>query len=150
MPCRATGYGIKLNNMTAELKKELVEYVLLKSPVWLLNEAIKSFSTQRLYSRYKRDLMSDYADLMPCELKYAVVMSEVFSDYHCDEALCKELRSKIDLLKYKVKLYKKAYPVQYSAAVDEHNATVELYSKLIAPQNKLIKLYKSIQTKVVN
>lgn len=131
--------------MTAEIKKELVEYVLLKSPVWLLNEAILAFSTQRLYSRYKRGLMSDYKELMPGNLNYAIAMCEAFSDYQVDEIACKELRHKIDALKYRIKLTKRFNPKLYNQLVDEHNALVGEYSEMIQPQQRLISLYKKVQ-----
>lgn len=136
--------------MKAGLKKELVEYVLLKAPVWLLNDAIRDFSTQRLYSRYKRELMSDYKELMPGNLKYAIVMAEAFREYECDGAKCKELRYKIDELKRCIKLVKRSNPARYTQLVDEHNSLVSAYSELIEPQQKLIKLYKKLHRRKTN
>lgn len=131
--------------MTTELKKELIEYVLLKSPVWLFNKATRSFSTQRLYSRYKRELMSDYKELMPGNLYYAIVMAEAFRDFQVDEIACKELRHKIDALKYRIKLSKPYNPEVYNKLVDEHNTMVVVYDTMIQPQQRLISLYKKVQ-----
>lgn len=133
--------------MNAELKKELVEYVLLKSPVWLFNEATRAFSTQRLYSRYKRELMSDYKEVMPGNLNYAIIMAEAFREFQVDEIACKETRHKIDILAYRLKLSKRYNSAVYSQLVDEHNALVESYRVMIEPQQRLIRLYKKLHKK---
>lgn len=130
--------------ITTELKTELVAYVLNKTDIWLFNIAVREFSTQRLYSRFKRDLMRDYADLMPGELNYSIAMAEAFREFECNTGLCRELKHKIDNLKYAVKLWKRTNPEKYVQAVDEHNKLVEEYSTAIAPQNKLIALYKKV------
>src|SRR5690242_13573821 len=106
-----------MKSLSKELKSELVNYILNKTDVWLFNIAVREFSTQRLYSRFKRDLMSDYADLMPNELDYSIAMAEAFKEYECNIGLCKELKHKIDNLKYAIKLWGKCNPEKYTQAV---------------------------------
>ena len=130
--------------ITAELKNELVAYVLNKTDIWLFNIAVQEFSTQRLYARFKRDLMSDYKELMPGDLNYSIAMAEAFREFECNTGLCRDLKHKIDKLKYAVKLWKRTNPEKYVQAVEEHNKLVEEYSAAIAPQNKLIALYKKV------
>jgi hypothetical protein len=133
-----------LDKLTEAKKKELLFFVLKKAPVWLFNISITSFSVQRLYSRYKRELMSEYPDLMPSVLDYSIAMAEVFREYKCDEIRCPDLRRKIDNLKYKAKIQKRYDPKGYHATVNECNQLVDEYSALLRPQNNLIKLYKSV------
>lgn len=89
--------------------------------------------------------MSDFKDLMPYTLDYAIKMAEAFRDYQCDETACKNLRFQIDQLRYKIKLAKRYNGHQYSAMVDEHNILIDKYNELIQPQVKLIKLYNNLK-----
>jgi hypothetical protein len=134
-----------LDTLTKKQKDELVLFVLNKAPIWLFNISITSFSVQRLYSRYKRELLSEFPNVMKGELDYAIVMAEAFRKYQCDEIRCPELKSKIDNLKYKAKLQKMYDASGFRATVTECNKLVEEYSDLLKPQNDLIRLYKSIQ-----
>jgi hypothetical protein len=128
--------------LTPQQKEELIDYVLTRVPVWLFNTAVKGFSTQTLYRRFKRDLLTDYAHIMTGELDYAIIMAEAFSAYNVDQVAAPRLRFQIDTLKAEIKMLKKLNAVQYYAKVDEHNQLVEQYSALIIPQNKLIARYK--------
>lgn len=128
--------------ITDKLKAELVTYVLNKTDIWLFNIAVQEFSTQRLYSRFKRELMSDYKELMYGDLAYAIVMAEAFREFECNVGLCRDLKHSIDKLKGVVKLAAKVNPEKYVQTVKEHNDLVELYAREIEPQNKLIALYK--------
>lgn len=123
-------------------KQELIDYVLTRVPVWLFNIAVKGFSTQTLYRRFKRELMSDYANLMPGELDYAIVMAEAFREYEVNQIEAPKLRHQIDQLKYEIKILKKINAAEYYSKVDQHNQLVEQYSLLIVPQNNLIARYK--------
>lgn len=89
--------------------------------------------------------MSDFKELMPGNLDYAIVMAEAFRAYQCGEIRCKELRFKIDQLKYKIKLARRYNGQQYVEMVSEHNKLVDKYTELIEPQNKMIKLYKNLK-----
>lgn len=129
--------------MDQNLKKELVLFVLSRAPVWLFNESIKEFSVQRLYSRYKRELIGEY--FSGSVLNYAISMAEVFREYQCDEIECPALKFKIDSLRNLLSTYKRYSPNTYLQKVEEHNIMVEQYSKLLAPQNKLIRLYKKVR-----
>lgn len=123
-------------------KQQLIDYVLTRVPVWLFNTAVQGFSTQTLYRRFKRDLLSDFPTLMPGELDYAIVMAEAFSAYEVNQVEAPKLRYQIDVLRGEIKMLKKLNAVQYYEAVDRHNALVEEYAKMIQPQNDLIKRYK--------
>lgn len=136
-----------LDKLTEGKKKELILFVLQKAPVWLFNISINEFSVQRLYGRYKRELMSEFPDLMSGNLDYAIVMAEAFRKYRCDEIRCPEMRRKIDTLKYKAKIQKRYDPAGYASTVNECNSLVDEYSALLKPQNDLIKLYKSVLKK---
>jgi hypothetical protein len=135
-----------LDKLTEDTKQELVLFVLRKAPIWLFNISITSFSVQRLYSRYKRELLSKFGDIMTGELDYAIVMAEAFRIYQCDEIRCPDLKRRIDLLKYKAKIQKRYDPLGYHATANECNQLVEEYSVLLKPQNNLIKLYKSLKS----
>lgn len=129
--------------MDQNLKNELVFFVLRKAPVWLFNESIKEFSVQRLYSRYKRELLGEYFSMSV--LDYSIGMTEAFREYQCDEIECPALKFKLDSLKNLLSTYKRYSPKTYLQKVEEYNRMVEQYSKLLAPQNKLIKLYKKVR-----
>jgi hypothetical protein len=125
-------------------KQELIDFVLTRVPVWLLNIAVKGFSTQTLYRRFKRELMSAYPTLMFGECSFGTVMAEVFSAYEVSQIEAPKMRHQIDVLRTETKMLKKLNAVQYYETVDRHNALVEEYAKLIQPQNDLIKRYKLI------
>lgn len=123
-------------------KQELIDFVLTRVPVWLFNTAVKGFSTQTLYRRYKRDLMAAYPELMHGDCSFGTVMAEAFREYEVSQIEAPKLRYLIDNLKYQIKVLKQANAIQYYQKVDEHNQLVEQYSQLIEPQNKLIARYK--------
>lgn len=128
--------------LTPQQKEELINYVLTRVPVWLFNIAVKGFSTQTLYRRFKRDLLADYSHIMTGELDYAIIMADAFSAYNVDQVAAPRLKYQIDTLKAEIKMLKKLNHVDYYTKVDQHNQLVEEYSALIAPQNKLIARYK--------
>lgn len=134
--------------MDKDISHKLVLYVLQRTPVWLFNESIREFNVQRLYSRQKRNLMSDFPELMPSVLDYAIVMADAFRMYKCDEIECPKLRFKIDQIKSLLPTYKRYSPGNYREKVIEYNLLVEQYSVLLYPQNQLIKLYKKVTRNV--
>jgi hypothetical protein len=128
-----------------QTKQQLIDYVLTRVPVWLFNTALKGFSTQTLYRRFKLDLIQDFSTIMPGELDYAIVMAEAFSGYEVKQIRCGQLRYQIDQLKHEIKILKKCNPGAYAQKVDLHNALVEEYSQLLKPQQELIARYKKTQ-----
>jgi len=130
--------------LTDELRKEILMFVLERSDVKHFNDSIKSFSVQRLYSKFKRELKATYPELMPTDLYYAITMADVFRPYKCDEIDCPALLRKIDnVSRYLPKNKLKAISL-YPAKVIEHDLLVMEYSEKLKPQNELIKLFKKV------
>jgi hypothetical protein len=133
-----------MQTLTEDLKKELVMFVLDKCPVWHFNACTKAFSIQKLYGRYRKDLMAAYPELMPGNLYYAIAMSEAFSQYKCCEVECPRILHQIDTLKWQLFHYPKYHPERVKKA-QEYNDLVKVYNEMLKPQNKLIALYKKVQ-----
>lgn len=135
--------------LTEQQKKELVLFVLDRTPVWFFNIATASFSVQKLYARCKQDLLREYPHLMDGNLQYAIVMCEAFRQYQSDEIGLPETRRKLESMKQTIKFLKKCRPAEYGAKVDEYNTLTDAFNKALNPQNELINLYKQLsKTKV--
>jgi hypothetical protein len=126
------------------LKHELLMFVLERSDVQHFNASIKNFSVQQLYSRFKRELKSEYPELMPTDMYYSIVMCDVFREYRCDEIDCPALLRKIDLIKGLLPTYKRMNVERWTEKVIQHDLLVREYMEKLEPQNKIIKLYKKV------
>lgn len=130
--------------ISEDIRRELIEFVLERTPVYHFNACTKSFSVQKIYSRYKKELMAAYPDLIGNNLHYSIVMCEVFRPYACDEIACIDLDFKIRQVHKAYKVFHKLHPRKAELA-KEYNELVEKFNGLLKPQNELIKLYKKIQ-----
>jgi len=134
--------------LTEDIKRELFEFVLIRTSIRDFNIAIKKFNTQSLYARQKRTLKQAYPDLMPTDLYYSIVMCEVFKPYTCDEIECPKLLYQIDGIKKLLPTMKKVNINTWAKYVAKHDLLVTDYSKLLEPQNKLIKEFKKLRRKI--
>ncbi len=123
---------------------DLVDYVLQKVSVKDFNAGIHEFSCQRIYSKCKRSAMTDFPELMPTDLRYAVAMSEAFEPYKVPEIELKEMERKINRVE---KLAKSRHlPAQRKREYrQEYNALAKTWNEMIEPQNKLIERFKQIR-----
>lgn len=123
---------------------DLVEYVLRKVSVKDFNAGINEFSCQRIYAKCKRSAMTDFPDLMPTDLRYAVAMSEAFGPYKVPEIQLKEMEREIN----KVEKLAKSRHMPMAKKHEyrkEYNELVNEWNDLIEPQNKLIKRFKELR-----
>lgn len=136
-----------MSQLSSEKYRELVMFVLDRTPIWFFNIATHEYSVQKLYARCKNELMSTYPDIMNGNLSYAIIMCDAFREYQVDEIKLKEIRFNLNKMKDMISFYKKCRPMEYEHKVDEYNSLTDEYNRLLLPQNQLIKLYKSLQKK---
>lgn len=125
-------------------KMELLMFVLERTDISSFNTCTREFRVQPLYSRHKRELKSTYPDIMGSELDYAIVMADVFRPYQCDGIECPKLVRRIDALKRFLPKDNLKAVSYWPEKVIEHDLLVTEYSKLLQPQNELIKIFKKV------
>jgi hypothetical protein len=131
-------------NLSEEMKEELRMFVLNRASVRLFNQATHEYSVRRLYYYFKRELMSEYTELMISDLWFSVIMCDAFKPYQVNEVECIDRERKINQVMRLYKLYPKHHPEKARLA-KEHNELVEMHNASIEPQNKLISIFRKIQ-----
>jgi hypothetical protein len=125
-------------------QKEILNYILENTPVWLFNQATKSFSVQTIYRRFQKELMCEYPQELGSNLWFSIEMCKLFKPYQVDECSLPDMRFKLNQLNNQHKMFSKYHPRKMELA-KEHDAMVLVFNEMLRPQNDLIKLYKKIQ-----
>ena len=134
--------------LSENFKNELVDYVLSRISIKRFNAAIHNYSVQQMYAIYKRDLMNDYPELMPTDLRYSVAMSEAFDRYEVDEIRLPKMERK--LAKTRKMAVSRCLPSKRKREYREKfNEMVKECNAMLQPQEELIKRYKKIRKKLL-
>lgn len=131
--------------MKASDKSKLVKFALAGTPVSVFNDAVRLFSTGRIIYYMKGKLMREFPDLLPDDLRFGIVMAEAFREFQVDEINLPEERYKIDRLKARYTMLRRMRITRCDEVKQEYNALVERYNAKLAPQNKMIRLYKRLR-----
>lgn len=119
--------------------KELLVYLLERTPMYVMNKAIKHHRLDLIHEHHKSHLLTHFFDQH--ELRYAVRMAAVINEVQSPDDVfkSKELEARINKLKFSI-----SYDRKNNELIREHNALVIQFREINKPVNKLVKTYKKI------
>lgn len=133
--------------ITDKTRKEVIYYVLSRTPIYRFNGYINTFSTQVLYNGHviKSELIKKYK--LSGNLEYSIFMCEIFRKYELSYTI-KDTRLKIDQERRIIKYMRPS--IEKGNRIDEFNKMVKEYNVSLIPQKEITKIYKSILKKQNN
>lgn len=131
--------------LTRAQKEALIRFTLVNTPISVFNEAIKTFSTGRIIYYMKGKLMREFPELLPNDLRFGIVMAEAFREFQVDEINLPTERYHLDRLKARFTVLRRMRAAHAREVGEEYNAQVDAFNAKLAPQVKMVRLYKRLQ-----